>query len=124
MYAEMSLLFTVLAAAEPPQNSPVLVLFFGLTGLCAVISGGLYLFVPSKHVLGWRVALMGFLFAILPAYTACYLYMNGFVPESMAAKGATKPQWPGLMVPMLPLILNALLLLAHRKVMKAPTVED
>lgn len=120
----MTFISTVLAAAAGIQNPPFLVLFFGLTGLCAVISGGLLLFVPSKHLLGWRIALTGFFFAILPAYTACYLYSQGFVPESMIAKGASKPQWPGLMVPLLPLILNGLLLIAHRKGMKTPAVEN
>ncbi|MCX6857730.1 MAG: hypothetical protein NTV80_22835 [Verrucomicrobia bacterium] len=124
MDAELTFISTFLAAAEAPQNPPFLVLFFGLTGLCAVISGGLLLFVPSKHLMGWRIALTGFFFAILPAYTAVYLYSQGFVPESMIAKGATKPQWPGLMVPLLPLILNGLLLIAHRKEMKAQATKS
>ena len=124
MTANMMIISSVLAAAESMPNPTFLVLFFGLTGLCAVISGGLYLFVPSKHLAGWRIALTGFLFALLPAYTACYLFSQGFVPESMIAKGATQPQLPGLVVPLLPLILNALLLVAHRKGMKAAITED
>jgi hypothetical protein len=124
MTLEMHLLSTILAAADPMQNPPFLLLSFGLTGLCAVISGGLLLFVPAKQVLGWRIALSGFFFAILPAYTACYLYSHGFVPESMIAKGASTPQLPGLVVPLLPLILNGLLLIAHRKRMKAATAAD
>jgi hypothetical protein len=121
MPLEMNLLPTFLAAAEAMQNPPFLVLSFGLTGLCALISGGLLLFVPSKHLMGWRLALTGFLFAVLPAYTACYLYSQGFVPESMIAKGASKPQLPGLIVPLLPLVLNGLLLIAHRRAMKNAT---
>jgi hypothetical protein len=121
MPLEMILLPTFLAAAEAMQNPPFLVLSFGLTGLCALISGGLLLFVPSKHLMGWRLALTGFLFAVLPAYTACYLYSQGFVPESMIAKGASKPQLPGLIVPLLPLVLNGLLLIAHRRAMKNAT---
>ena len=121
MPLEMILLPTFLAAAEAMQNPPFLVLSFGLTGLCALISGGLLLFVPSKHLMVWRLALTGFLFAVLPAYTACYLYSQGFVPESMIAKGASKPQLPGLIVPLLPLVLNGLLLIAHRRAMKNAT---
>lgn len=117
----MNLLPTSLAAAAAMPNPPFLVLSFGLTGLCALISGGLLLFVPSKHLMGWRLALTGFLFAVLPAYTACYLYSQGFVPESMIAQGASKPQLPGLIVPLLPLVLNGLLLMAHRKAMKTST---
>lgn len=121
MILKMNLLPTFLAAADVMPNPPFLVLSFGLTGLCAVISGGLLLFVPSKYLIGWRIALTGFLFAILPAYTACYLYSQGFVPESMIAKGASKPQLPGLIVPLLPLVLNGLLLIGHRKAMKNAT---
>ena len=121
MILQMNLLPTSLAAAAAMSNPPFLVLSFGLTGLCALISGGLLLFVPSKHLMGWRLALTGFLFAVLPAYTACYLYSQGFVPESMIAKGASKPQLPGLIVPLLPLVLNGLLLMAHRKAMKTST---
>jgi hypothetical protein len=121
MILQMNLLPTFLAVAAAMSNPPFLVLSFGLTGLCALISGGLLLFVPSKHLMGWRLALTGFLFAVLPAYTACYLYSQGFVPESMIAKGASKPQLPGLIVPLLPLVLNGLLLMAHRKAMKAST---
>jgi hypothetical protein len=121
MILQMNLLPTSLAAAAAMPNPPFLVLSFGLTGLCALISGGLLLFVPSKHLMGWRLALTGFLFAVLPAYTACYLYSQGFVPESMIAKGASKPQLPGLIVPLLPLVLNGLLLMAHRKAMKTST---
>jgi|GEM_PF-3063346 len=121
MILQMNLLPTSLAAAAAMPNPPFLVLSFGLTGLCALISGGLLLFVPSKHLMGWRLALTGFLFAVLPAYTACYLYSQGFVPESMIAQGASKPQLPGLIVPLLPLVLNGLLLMAHRKAMKTST---
>jgi hypothetical protein len=121
MILQMNLLPTSLAAAAAMSNPPFLVLSFGLTGLCALMSGGLLLFVPSKHLMGWRLALTGFLFAVLPAYTACYLYSQGFVPESMIAKGASKPQLPGLIVPLLPLVLNGLLLMAHRKAMKTST---
>lgn len=120
----MHFLSTVLAVTDSMQNPPFLVLSFGLTGLCAVLSGGLLLFVPSKHQIGQRIALTGFLLAALPAYTACYLYSQGFVPESMIAKGASKPQLPGLIVPLLPLILNGLLLIAHRKAIKTATAAD
>lgn len=93
---------------------------FALAGLCALLSGGIHLFLEKRRRLGTAAAAMGLALALIPLTTAWQVRGVDFQPAVDSAGMARAPSWvEALLVPFLPVLFNAALLLAHRSALKA-----
>ena len=88
---------------------------FILAGLCVLISGGLKLFLEHKHRLGAGIAAVGVVLALVEFSFAWYVRHIDFQPVTAEGTPTSPTLLKALFVPFMPLLLNAALLLAHRR---------
>lgn len=90
---------------------------FAIAGGLALIAAGLKLFAPDRSRLGFRLALAGALLGLFQFLFALFVQLNR--EEDSGPKIAEGPPlWFILLVPALPLIINAALAVAHRRQLK------
>lgn len=94
---------------------------FVLSGGLALISAGLKLFADSKSRPGFWLALAGAIFGLVQFVLAVLVQTVQATDPAPKMVGGP-PLWLMLLVPALPLIINAALVLAHRRNMTATTV--
>lgn len=88
---------------------------FALAGLCVLISGAIHLFVESRRRLGVIVSSLGLLVGLIPLTLAWQVRDVAFQPVVDASGSAQAPSLvEALLVPFLPVLFNAALLMAHR----------
>jgi hypothetical protein len=89
---------------------------FTLAGLCVLISGGIHLFLESRRRLGAAISAVGLALALVQFAIAWQVRGVDFQPAVDAMGKVGPPSWvEALLVPFLPVIFNAGLLLAHRR---------
>ena len=94
---------------------------FALAGGLALIAAGLKLFAPDRSKVGFRLALAGALLGLLQFLFALFVQLAG-EEESGPKIAEGPPLWFMLMVPALPLIINAALVVAHHRNLKTATL--
>jgi hypothetical protein len=88
---------------------------FILAAGLALIAAGLHLFAPQKNKLGSAVALTGLLLALVEFAFAWHVRHIDFVPIGIDGTPPSPPLLKSLFVPFVPVLMNGLLLIAHRK---------
>ena len=93
--------------------------FFAMAGGFALISTGLKLFAPAKSKAGFWLALAGATLGFLQFSFAVFVRLAE--EEEASPKIAEGPPlWFLLLVPALPLIINAAMVVAHRRNLSNP----
>lgn len=88
---------------------------FILAAGLALIAAGLHLFAPQKHKLGSLVALIGLVLALAEFAFAWQVRHIDFVPIGIDGTAPSPPLLKSLFVPFVPVLMNGLLLIAHRR---------
>lgn len=89
---------------------------FTLAGLCALVSGGIHLFLERRRRLGAAVSAVGLGLALVQFAIAWQVRGVDFQPPADAAGSGRAPSLvEALLVPFLPVVFNAALLIAHRR---------
>lgn len=119
------LLAATAAEAVNPAFAQAATFCFALSGLCALITAGVKLFAERRHALGSVVAALGLVLALVQFTFAWQVRHVDFQPSigAVSATGSPSPL-KSLMVPFIPVLLNGLLLLAHRKASRSPATEE
>ncbi len=98
----------------------IVLLCFALAGLCALISGAIHLFVESRRRLGAIISSLGLVLGLIPLTLAWQVRQVVFQPVVEAPGAAQSPSLvEALLVPFLPVLFNAALLVAHRSALAA-----
>jgi hypothetical protein len=88
---------------------------FALAGLCGLVSGAIHLFMESRRRLGAMLSSVGLVLGLIPLTLAWQVRDVVFQPVADASGAAQAPSLvEALLVPLLPVLFNAALLLAHR----------
>jgi hypothetical protein len=93
---------------------------FILAAGLALIAAGIHLFAPQKHKLGSIVALTGLVLALVEFAFAWQVRHIDFVPFGISGAAPSPPLLKSLFVPFVPVLMNGLLLIAHRRAGRNP----
>ena len=119
------LLAATAAEAVSPAFSQAATFCFAFSGLCALIAAGLKLFAEHRHALGSLVAALGLMLALVQFTFAWQVRHVDFQPTAGAASGPDGPSpLKSLLVPFIPVLLNAALLLGHRRASRSPASDE
>ena len=88
---------------------------FILAAGLALIAAGIHLFAPQKHKLGSAIALTGLVLALAEFAFAWQVRHIDFVPFGISGTAPSPPLLKSLFVPFVPVLMNGLLLIAHRR---------
>ena len=93
---------------------------FILAAGLALIAAGIHLFAPQKHKLGSAIALTGLVLALAEFAFAWQVRHIDFVPFGISGTAPSPPLLKSLFVPFVPVLMNGLLLIAHRRAGRNP----
>lgn len=93
---------------------------FILAAGLALIAAGLHLFAPQIHKLGSAIALTGLVLALAEFAFAWQVRHIDFVPFGISGTAPSPPLLKSLFVPFVPVLMNGLLLIAHRRAGRNP----
>ncbi|MES2598157.1 MAG: hypothetical protein V4662_22675 [Verrucomicrobiota bacterium] len=113
-----TLLLAAAAVVEKvsPPFSQTAAVCFAFSGLCLLVSAGLKLFAEHRHTLGSVIAAFGLVLALVSFSFAWQLRHVDFQPSAGTSETAGSPSpLESLLVPFVPVLLNAALLFAHRR---------
>ncbi len=124
MSGDLVFLATVSASEEiGPLFFKLAIFSFAISGLCVLLSGGLRLFAERRHRLGMGISALGLLLSLVSFTFAWYVRHIDFQPAAGDGTQASPSLIEALLVPFMPVLLNAGLLLAHRKAGRAGNAE-
>lgn len=93
---------------------------FILAAGLALIAAGIHLFAPQKNKLGGAIALTGLVLALVEFAFAWQVRHIDFVPFGISGTAPSPPLLKSLFVPFVPVLMNGLLLIAHRRAGRKP----
>ena len=114
----------LLLATVSPSEEITEPLFFAaaacfiLAAGLALVAAGIHLFAPHKSKLGSIVALTGLVLALVEFAFAWHVRHIDFVPIGIDGTPPSPPLLKALFVPFVPVLMNGLLLIAHRAAAK------
>lgn len=124
MSSDLFFLATASASEEIGPSFFKLAMFsFAISGLCVLLSGGLKLFAERRYRLGMGISALGLLLSLISFSFAWYVRHIDFQPTVGEGTQASPSLIEALLVPFMPVLLNAGLLLAHRNAGRSGDVE-